>query len=310
MPEKLLSKERFEAAQRMIESQARPLERARFRQAFEGGSAEAVFDALGEFQNADGGFGNALEPDLRSPASSALGTSIAFQILRGTPGEPDPALLNGAISYLLKTLDRETGHWRIIPPAANESPHAPWWNQEGREEAFDAFSLNPSAELLGYLYEHEARVSVEVIDLVKEQVISHLLSQEKLEMHELLCCVRLMETMALPPDLRSILEEKMPQFIDAAVAYDPAEWEGYGLRPLQVIPGPDSPFLAGREAAVAANLDFEIASQQDDGSWGPPWSWGEAYPDDWALARREWMGVITLGQLLLLRNYDRFEPDP
>ena len=34
------------------------------------------------FQNDDGGFGRALEPDFRLPASSAIATAVGFQYLR------------------------------------------------------------------------------------------------------------------------------------------------------------------------------------------------------------------------------------
>ena len=44
--------------------------------------------------------------------------------------------------------------WRIIPVSATDSPHAPWWNQASLAEAFNSFRLNPTAELLGYFYEH------------------------------------------------------------------------------------------------------------------------------------------------------------
>ncbi len=65
--------------------------------------------------------------------------------------------------------------------------------------------------------------------------------------------------------------------------------------------------MAGLEEDVAANLDYEISSQNEDGSWTPAWSWGEAYPDDWEKARLEWAGVITLEKLLILKNFNRIE---
>ncbi|MCK4900537.1 MAG: hypothetical protein KAS38_17280 [Anaerolineales bacterium] len=65
--------------------------------------------------------------------------------------------------------------------------------------------------------------------------------------------------------------------------------------------------MAGIEDAVAANLDYEISSQNEDGFWTPTWSWGDAYPDDWEKARLEWSGVITLDKLLRIKSFNRIE---
>ena len=77
---KKLSREAFNQAREFLKTQARPLDRALFEVRFEGASVEHVVDELAAFQNKDGGFGHALEPDLRTPTSSALisGSWISF----------------------------------------------------------------------------------------------------------------------------------------------------------------------------------------------------------------------------------------
>jgi hypothetical protein len=97
------------------------------------------------------------------------------------------------------------------------------------------------------------------------------------------------------------------QLIDITLSYDPAQWKQYGLRPLQVVEGPESPFMAGREQAVEVNLDYEISTQNADGSWPLTWSWGGAYPEDWIHASRDWSGILTLEKLLLLNRFHRIE---
>jgi len=303
----MLSKEAFETSRRFVETTARPLEVGRFYYHFEGASDESVLAALGEYQNTDGGFGHALEPDLRANESSALCTSIAFQILRSTQARPAEVFLSTSIAYFLETLDREQGHWRIIPQSAGRTPHAPWWNQTDREDVFDSFSLNPSAEILGYLYDCQRYVASDIISLVSDRVISYLSGLEKIEMHELLCCLRLLRTETLPKDTRDQIRRKLTYLIDGTVACDPTHWEGYSLRPLQVVNDPGSLFMAGLEEAVAANLEYEISSQNEDGSWPLSWSWGNTFPDAWEEARREWSGIITIEKLLLLKRFRRIE---
>lgn len=302
---KRLTPTNFATAQRFIEKYARPLEQARFRHAFQDGSQTEILEALRAFQNPDGGFGRALEPDLRAPESSALATSHAFQVLRSLSTSASHELIASALTYLLVSLDREEAHWRIIPPAAQRSPHAPWWDQAGREDEFDTFSLNPTAELLGYCYEQRASVPEDVLTLLANRIYVRLAVPGELEMHELLCCLRMEQTIGLPGELVEVLGTALTAQIPKRIATNPSEWTGYSLRPVQVVESPDSPWLGGLEDAVAANLDYEIDSQSPDGSWAPTWDWGGSYPEHWELARREWAGVLTLEKLLLLKRWQR-----
>ena len=68
---KKLSETSFQKARSFIFEHGRILDQRLFEFHFEGRSNEAVLLALKKYQNKDGGFGKALEPDLRSPLSSA-----------------------------------------------------------------------------------------------------------------------------------------------------------------------------------------------------------------------------------------------
>src|SRR6476660_9980996 len=60
---------------------ARLLDRHLFARRFRGASPEHVIHALRPYQNEDGGFGNALEPDLRGPESEPVPLEHALQTL-------------------------------------------------------------------------------------------------------------------------------------------------------------------------------------------------------------------------------------
>ena len=302
-----LSPTAFERAAHFLERQARPLEWARFQHLFASGSVAEVVAALVPFQNADGGFGHGLEPDWNAPISSVLATTLALQMLRPMAGPETNGMIQAALGYLLGRFDERTGHWRIIPATTPDAPHAPWWSQAEFPNRFDAFSLNPTAEVVSYLYEFGGHELAEFREAALARVLAYLAAASEIEMHDLLCCLRLHEAANLPAVVRQKVEDDIVRLAAGTVMTDPAGWSGYGLMPLQLVTGPDSPFMPGLEAAVAANLDHEIGNQSEAGAWWPTWVWGEPAAEAWPAARQAWAGMLTLDRLLLLKRFGRLE---
>ncbi len=304
---KILTRDALEKARRFIEKNGRQLEIARFYFEFDEGPIADVLESLNAFQNQDGGFGCALEPDLRAQESSALCTSIALQTLRSLGVPAENLLVSNTIEFLLAELNEEQLSWRIIPASADQSPRAPWWYQKGRKEQFESFSLNPTAEILGYLYDYPSNVPDEIVECISNRVLSEIICLEKIEMHDLLCCLRLLQTKNLPEVFRNKLYLKINNLVKSTICCDPEGWETYCLRPLQVVDTPQSPFVSGLEEAIDLNLGYEIQSQEANGSWRPTWSWDDQYPKEWEEAKREWTGILTLEKLLLLKRFNRIE---
>lgn len=305
----LLSREAFDRATRYLREEARPLERALFDYHFDNGRRTAVLAALAPYQNADGGFGHALEPDMRSEASSVIATITALDILRRVHADEDTPGLPAALAYLVDTFDVSRERWPIVPPAVEDAPHAPWWSYADTEEGFRGFWANPRAAVVGYLQQFNRLAPSPFLEGVREGVIADLMGYaQHMEMHDLLAFIDLLETVGLPrEDYESILD-KLRRALPHSVVLDPAEWDGYGLKPLDAVRSPASP-LAGviDPAIIDANLDYEIAHQTTGGSWAPAWSWEFVDAAAWAAAEREWRGVLTLKKLLTLKAYGRIE---
>lgn len=70
-------------AEQFVWLTARVLEQRRFAFHFLGGDADAVDTALGAYLNADGGYGHALDPDVRGPLSQPLHGAHALRVLDG-----------------------------------------------------------------------------------------------------------------------------------------------------------------------------------------------------------------------------------
>jgi hypothetical protein len=113
------------AAERFIWSTARLVDRHRYAMLFADGPAEAVVDALRGYRNPDGGFGHALEPDLRCPGSQPAPTLYALEML-DEAGAADNQLARGARAWIASIAASDGGVPSVLP-GFDDYPHAPWF---------------------------------------------------------------------------------------------------------------------------------------------------------------------------------------
>ncbi len=303
---KKLTQSAFQSARDFIMDHGRALDQRRFEFHFEDGSADAVLAALTPYQNEDGGFAHSLEPDIRTPFSSAIVTTVGFQILREIRAPASHILVRKGIQYFIATYQASQQVWHIVPPEVDHAPHAPWWNYENSAETFSQFLVNPRAEILGYLHEFSDGVPTKLLTTLTATVLEHLDSlPDEMEMHDALCFVRLAETETLPN--REKVWAKLAQAAVPDVARNAEQLAGYVLKPLWLVPSPESPLAAELKDEVEMNLDFEIEQQGADGSWVPNFSWGDQYPEAWRIAKREWQSRFTVDTLKTLKDFGRID---
>ena len=307
---KQLSQAAYKRARDSIKTQARPLDRALFEYRFEQASAESVLAELAHFQNDDGGFGHGLEPDVRTPTSSALATSIGLRILKELGCPADHPMVRRAIEFLLATFDASAQVWRVVPADANEFPHAPWWHDEGGSLAhtFDGFCIIPRAELVSMLHHYAALVPPQWLADVTESTITCIETIEKLGTgggDDLHYAITLAETTELPERLKARLAARIRSVTPGVVALDPQQWDSYCITPLKLASSPGSLVADLLEDILPVNLDYQIEHQTDTGTWEPTWNWGKFYPGAWEQAKQEWCGSLTLDTLTTLRAFDR-----
>ena len=305
---KNLSQAAFRRAKTFVMEQGRDLDRALLAFHFEDGTADDVLTALAAYQNDDGGFGHGLEPDLRTPASSVIATTVAFQNFRSLSVPADHPLVHRGIAYLLETYDVSRQVWPIIPPEVEDAPHAPWWDYASCEAGFGGFLVNPRVEIVGYLHDYCGIVPTDLLNTMTTAVFELLDTlPDEVEMHDIICFVSLAETASLPQLYRDRILAKLVIVAEHGVAREPEQLSGYVLKPLYLVSSPDAPLAAGLAVEVAMNLDFEIDQQGEDGAWSPNFSWGDQHPEAWQIARGEWQARITLKTLRVLRDFGRIK---
>jgi hypothetical protein len=308
---KKLSKDGFNRAKDYLLSEARPLEKASFDLEFEGGSVDAVLTELRKFQNPDGGFGQALEPDVRTPSSSALCTEMGLRYLAERVARVDHPMAQAAVQYLLESFDAEAQVWRVIPEDANDHPHAPWWHAEAGALArtFDDFLVIPRAGILASLHHYAELVPADWLSAVTERTADDIMALDTGKFggggDTLVYALRLLEAPGLALNLKSRLEPRLREVADAIVVRDPQAWAGYAAPPLKLAPTPTAPLADLLAEDLQVYLDYLIEQQTLEGTWEPTWSWGESYPQDWTQAKREWRGILTFDTLVSLRAFGR-----
>ena len=302
-----LSPDAFQHAKRYLFTHGRPLEQMLFEWHFEYGTTYDVLKALKRFQNKNGGFGHALEPDLHTPVSSVLATITALKIMCSVEAHPNESVVEGAIGYLLNAYNEQKDLWEIIPPEANDAPRAFWWDYDSIHENFRGCQINPRADVLGYLHHFSSLVNPAFLAQVTRAFLTILDAiPAPLDMHEMTCLAHFAETENIPNNIRDTLHAKLAESAPDVILIDPAKWHEYGLTPGAAAPTPHSALVPHIPAqAMQAYLDYEIKTQQEDGSWPVTWSWEVLDPDAWAEAKKAWQSVITLEKLLLLNHWGR-----
>jgi hypothetical protein len=273
-----------------MQTHARLLDRRRFERLFEGGSAEALFAALGGYANADGGFGHGIEPDLRSAASQPAGALHAFEVL--AEAAPATSPLAGALCDWLERATLPDGGLPFAGAGAAGPGVAPFW--AGADPS--ASSLHITCAVCAEAH----RVAVH------DPVVA---SSAWLARASDFCRTGIAAVRETP---HAIAFKFMLAFLDASGeegelerlgAFIPPSGalpvaggiEGETIRPLDLSPRPDTALRALFDPAVIeADLDRLEGEQHDDGGWDVDF---RAYSPAAAL---EWRGYATVAALATL----------
>ena len=299
----ILANAAFHRACTFVEDKGRALDATLLRYDLGTGPAEAVQTALAAYQNPDGGFGHGLEPDMASPASSALATSVGLRLLRRIEASGGHPMVEAALAWLDRSFDPVAGVWPIITPAVDEAPHAPWWAwSKDLSENWNGFRFNPSAELLGYLYAWRPQASSRLLSAAEAQMRRTISATELIEgAYDLKCAARLAETPGVPDDLRQPLTELV---VRSAIAHDPNDEH---FPALELAPARKSLLSAPLADRIGPAADALIATQQDDGGWLFFWDWSFVDQAAWTKAKRDWRGWLTREAIEALKAWDRVE---
>jgi hypothetical protein len=280
----------FDAAAEFMAGHARVLDRRVFQRLFHDGAPGPVRDAVAAYRNDDGGFGHALEPDLRAAASQPSAVEMALRIMDAADAW-DEDLVRGAIDWLTSIAPAEGGATFVLP-TLSQGPHAPWWvPAEG-----NPVSLIQTGQIAGVLYargfNHPWRDGATE---VMWRGIDQLTEPNAYEMFGVLA---FLQHVPDRPRAQDALSRVGPP-LRALVALDP-DAAGETHSPLDFAPLPDSiarPLFD--DATIEAHLNHLAGAQREDGGWTFNWpAWSPA-------AESDWRGFLTVDALRILRTNGR-----
>jgi len=298
----------YENTRTFIYHNARPLDLARWQYHFEGGSKKAVLTALAVYQNEDGGFGHALEPDAWNPNSAPIQTWAATEVLREIDfTDSTHPIITGILRYLASGKDFEGKFWYNTVPSNNDYPHAPWWHTESDSTCHNNY--NPTACLAGFIIRFAGKNSdwYRLGCRITKEAYEAYFGQDLLgDMHTAGCYVRLWQYCAEAGIVDiinlSALKERLLEQVRHGITKNTVEWEtGYICKPSQFLNNSNSIFYADNKDIADYECEFIIKSQLEDGSWNIPWGWN-GYPDEWAISKNWWKGNGAILNILYLKG--------
>ncbi|MGW0890279.1 hypothetical protein [Saccharopolyspora sp. NPDC002578] len=294
---------RLAAAERFIWLTARVLEQRRFEYLFGAGTAERVAAALEPYRCSDGGYGYALDPDMRGPVSQPLGAHAALSVL-GEIGRCTPEHAAGIVDQLVSITGADGGV-PVVDPSLRDHPHPPFMPIDDEPSS----ELLSTALLAGELHRHsfdhtwlpgatefcwrridaltethpyEAHAAVAFLDHVPDRDRAVAAAARLGEL------VREQRIVALDPE--------NPDRSRLMPGYAPGEWHfahDYAPHPSGVARS----WFSDEE--IAASLDALAAAQLEDGGWQIRWR-------RWAPGTElEARPRVTIDALRTLRAYGR-----
>ncbi len=299
----------YTLAKRFILKNSRPLDTARWNYLFENGSKEDVINILKTYQNSDGGFAYALEPDCWNINSTPLQTWVATQIIKEINLEDkNHPIIIGILNYLSSNNEFNGHLWNGLNTVAtnDDYPHAPWWAFSEKQES----TYNPTASLIGFILKY-AEKDTAIYNLackLAKEAYNYFKKNFPLEsMHESACFVELYQYMKESSifnlldmeEFKNLLQKQ----IKKVITYDTKIWNtNYVCKPSLFINSKSSDFYLENKDICDFEYNFILNTQNNDGSWNVTWDWND-YFEQWSISKNWWKSDIIIKNINYIRKF-------
>lgn len=253
---------------------------------FLNGSAEDVANSLLHYQNQDGGFGNALDPDNWNSNSVPYACVYAIETLNLVQFYDMSHPVYKGIKKYLENSDME--HWIFTLPSNEEFPHAAFYNYSKTYN--DVQSLGIQISLSAFVLEYMENTAI------YEHVLAHLDSFiDRIFENDLgdmgpssyIALVDTMQRQKISGYNYDELQNRLNAIVNEQMQKEEEMWDSYGYRPSDFIKSSNSIFLNGNEEIVEKECDYLIRTIPQNDIWPVSWCWFEnaqKYPKEEAIS--------------------------
>ncbi len=288
------------AAAAFADTHARLVDRRRLDLLLHDGPPERVLAALAPYRNADGGFGWALEPDLRAPTSQPVGALHAFELLEEVAPLTSPFAVD--LCDWLDAVTLADGGLPFALAGASGPGTAPWW--AGADPTASSLHITSAVCAAAHrLRPHDPAIAghrwlQRSTDFCMRALAG---DAEPAVGYELCFVLQMLDATA------DVVPEAPAQLARLARLLPPSGElpvrggvEDEKLRPLYYTPWPGRPLREHvAPEAIERDLDRLAVEQRDDGGWTVD------FPSSSPAGALEWRGYATVRAIAVLRANGR-----
>jgi hypothetical protein len=284
----------FDRARTFVWLNARLLDRHRFAHLFLGHDADPVLRTLRAYQNPDGGFGHAFDPDLRAPASGPVATQYALETIAEVKAPNDPMV--GQAADFLAGIARDDAGLPFMLKAAEDYPHAEYFAYADESSLIQTAANAAALHALGATHPWLDRATAWMWDAIDALD----LDSGAASAYGVRFTIGFLDAVPDADRAGEALDALAPRLeASGLVIEDPAQAEE-SRTPLDMSPWPGSRSRRLFDAAlIERHLDALEAEQLQDGGWDFSWPhWNPA-------GAHEWRGSVTVHALRVLQAHGR-----
>jgi hypothetical protein len=305
----MLSKNDFKTVQMQMYNKARDIDVALFNVLFDNKFPKAFLaNAITGFQNKDGGFAHALEPDNYNKDSNLINcveamriASMAFDTIE------DDNVLNDSFKKLFNYLYNRLDKWEALVESNNFAICASWYKYN--DINLGRFGDAPTPSIIGYtlLLTNNKSVYFKKANEKAKTLIDKFLNKESFIAEEIKSYTILYRGILkhnLYADKLEAYKDKLYRVAYQMVEKNKDNYSKPGLLPLDVF----FEYTGDKkyDDLIDQNLDYIITSIKPHGLWEAPFDWSSEIAEG-ATAQIKWIGVISVINSYYLKKFNRIE---
>lgn len=291
---------------------ARQLELSLWQFYFENGSKDAVLNALMFYQNEDGGFGHALEPDNWNPNSTPITTNHAIKILHQIDFvDMSHPIYKGIWNYLKSGSGMTDYGWCFTIPSNDDYPRAPWWNYSEEQNKNEYYGI--TAELASFILKYgdyqtdmwkkAKKFATDIISIIESDI-----SYGDMGLEGVIILIDTVKEILPSQYNYENLDKILNTRIEKSIEHDVSKWQYYSVRPSNYIKGPESRYYQANKEILQKELDYLINTKPENDVWGITWTWFDnmqKYEASFHLSENWWKSLRALENIHILRKFSK-----